>query len=189
MTDQLPKPRDASAPFSWDSLTDEENEQAHQNFLTMEHAEDIEAAACDSNKATELLLIAAGYLERREQMPYPLADHIAKAFNNTASAKESDALSIFEARRNTLAAALKITAPGPRPKSTANKVGTEIFRLMMNRAQNKRPLSETAAAREIATMLKIKHRTAKDHWVIWKETNPDSYKLLIRYGDLYKVGG
>jgi len=188
MADELPKSRDASKPFYWDALPDEEIESARRGFLENEHAKEIAAVKCSHDKAIELLEIAANYLESREQMPYPLADYIAKAFRATARAKATDALSITEASRNTLAATLYITA-SRRPKTTAKEVGTRMYRLMMERAQNRKPLTETAAAKEVATMLNIGLQTVKDHWIKWQGKNPDSYRRLKRDAKAFKNNG
>jgi len=190
VTDRPPKSRDASKPFSWDDLTEDENIAAHNFWLNMEYVEEVKAAITSSDIAVTLLSDAAGYLERREQMPFHLADHIAKAFRATVKAKATDALSKTEAKRNTLAAMLNITAPGKRPKVTDEEVGLSIFRLLLERAQSKRPLSETAATKEVAGMLGKKHRTIKDHWKNWKDSNSEEYKLMNKFLKGYKkLGG
>jgi len=188
MTNELPKPRNANEPFCWESLSPEDSEQAKNEWLASEHEQDIKKAICDSDAAVKLLEAAAGYLERREQMPFHLADYIAQAFRATAKGKESDTLTVTEARRNTLAMWLNITAPGKRPKATDEEIGLNIFRLMLERATNRHPLSETAAAKEVAAMFGIGLQTAKDHWKKWKDSNPETYELLKKYVKAYMDG-
>jgi len=188
MTDRPPKSRDASKPVSWDDRTEDENIAAHNLWLNMEHLEDVAMAVCSHDKAIELLALAAGYLERREDMPYPLADHIAKAFRTTVSAFKYGIAA--QGGRDALASALKLTAPGKRPAVDTQQVGNSIFRVMLGHAQDGSPITETAASKEVACMLGKKHRTIKDHWVKWKDSNPEKYELMNRFLKGYKkLGG
>jgi len=185
----LPEEKREAVKAFWESKTPEEIGRAKKTFLAITHEQDIKQAVCDSDTAVALLEVAAGYLERREQMPFHLADFIAKAFRAAATANESDSLSVTEARRNALAAGLNITAPGKRPKADTQQVGDCIFRVMTGRAQDKSPITETAAAKQVSLTLGISHRAAKDHWKKWKKTNPDRYDLLLKVLQAFKVGG
>lgn len=63
-------------------------------------------------------------------------------------------------------------------KLVQNKVGYGVYTLIMDRVQNNQYLSETDAAKEIASMIGISHQTTKKHWNKWKIENLDDYKLL-----------
>lgn len=175
----------------WAALSPEELENAKLGYLIMAHEQDIRDAKAHADKAVQLLDVAASYLEKREQMPFPLADHIAKAFRATLKAKANEkdgSFSVSESRRNTLAAMLNITAPGKRPVADERYLGNSIFRLMIDQAEKGEPISETAAAKDVAKEFNIKHRTAKDYWVKWKDNNPGSYQRLLEQVK-YHVGG
>jgi len=182
-----PEKADAIRAF-WASKTPDEIENARQGYIATAHMQDVRDAMTSGEVAVQLLDIAASYLEKREQMPFHLADHIAKAFRAVVKATENENVSVSESRRNTLAAMLNITAPAMRPSVDRRYLGNCVFRLMIESAQKGEPISETKAAKIAARDLNISHRTAKDHWKSWKDTNPDRYQLLLKLVEFNKGG-
>lgn len=115
---------------------------------------EIEKAEYGYENAASVLKKAVGYLRRREQMPYPLADYLADAFH--VACKESDAKQC----RKQLAEWLNLMPKGAsfvERKPLGDAVSMKVF------FEKKSP---TAAAKEVAKESGASKRTCDDAYEV-----------------------
>lgn len=140
--------------------------------LLFAHAETVERSDCSEESAAKFLELAAGYLERREVMPEPLADFISTAFRIAASVEP-------EQRPTKLASLLNLTALNKRPAFT--KIEIDGFMLWHVFRAASIGQSETKTIAGIAKAQGVSLTTARTYLKEWRRRNQkinESIELL-----------
>jgi len=138
----------------------------------------IDLAKCSAENAVKLLEKAAGCLERREVMPAPIADFIAKAFRATVRVDHDQ-------RPVTLAAWLKLTALNRRPKYTKEQLSMALTGVAMSVACF--GWSETQTKIRISRAWGVSETQALTWWKEWKEKNPKVLESAERHAESWKA--
>jgi hypothetical protein len=113
--------------------------------------------------------MAAGYLERGEPIPDPLAKWLAKAFRKAASVRP-------EYRARVLGNQMGILAGNRRPVGDYWEIGGRVEVLLSfgkvdeDGNEIEPPLGQTKAYEKVAKEFDISVSTARNHWIMYTET-------------------